>query len=45
MGHANIAITFDPYGELLPGNEAESAGLLNSYLARADTAARVAQLA
>jgi integrase len=44
MGHANIAITLDRYGHLLPGNEDEAAGLLDAYLARADTAARLAQL-
>ena len=44
MGHANIAITFDRYGHLMPGNEAEAAGLLDAYLERADTAARIAQL-
>jgi integrase len=32
MGHANIAITFDLYGHLMPGNEAETAGLLDAYL-------------
>jgi integrase len=26
MGHANIAITFDLYGHLMPGSEAEAAG-------------------
>lgn len=44
MGHANIAITLDRYGHLMPGNEDEAAGLLDAYLARADTAARLAQL-
>jgi integrase len=33
MGHANIAITLDRYGHLMPGNEAEAAGLLDTYLA------------
>jgi integrase len=32
MGHANIAITFDLYGHLMPGNEAEAAGMLDAYL-------------
>ena len=45
MGHANISITLDRYGHLMPGNEVEAAGLLDAYLQRADTAARVAQLA
>ena len=44
MGHANIAVTFDRYGHLMPGNETEAAGLLDAYLDRADTAARIAQL-
>jgi len=35
MGHANIAITLDKYGHLMPGNEAEAAGMLDAYLARA----------
>jgi hypothetical protein len=33
MGHSSIAVTFDNYGHLLPGNEAEAAELLDSYLA------------
>ena len=44
MGHATITITLDRYWHLMPGNEAEAAGLLDAYLARADTAARLAQL-
>jgi len=43
-GHANIGITMDRYGHLMPGNEAEAAGLLDAYLERANTAARLAQL-
>jgi integrase len=35
MGHANIAITYDRYGHLMPGNEAEAAGLLDACLKRA----------
>jgi integrase len=42
LGHANISITFDRYGHLMPGNENEAAGLLDAYLQRADTAARLA---
>ncbi len=34
MGHANIAITLDRYGHLMPGNEAEAATLLDAYLDR-----------
>ena len=33
MGHSNIAITLDRYGHLMPGSEAEAAGLLDAYLA------------
>jgi integrase len=45
MGHANIAITMDRYGHLMPGNEDEAAGMLDAYLERADSRARIAQLA
>jgi integrase len=45
MGHANISITLDKYGHLMPGNEDEAADLLDAYLERADTTARVAQIA
>jgi hypothetical protein len=33
MGHANISITLDRYGHLMPGSEEEAAGLLDDYLA------------
>jgi integrase len=42
MGHANISITLDRYGHLMPGNEDEAAALLDAYLERAETAAKVA---
>ncbi len=45
MGHAGVSITFDRYGHLFPGNEGESAALLGAYLERANTQARLAQLA
>ena len=45
MGHANISITVDRYGHLMPGAEDEVARLMDAYLARADTGARLAQLA
>jgi hypothetical protein len=32
QGHANIAITFDRYGHLMPGSEAEARDRLNAYL-------------
>jgi integrase len=38
MGHANISITLDRYGHLMPGAEREAAGLIDAYLqARAST--------
>jgi integrase len=45
MGHANISITYDKYGHLMPGNEDEAAGLLDAYLERANTQARKATIA
>jgi integrase len=44
MGHASIQTTYDLYGKLMPGSEAETAALVDAYLGRADTAARLAQL-
>ena len=44
MGHASIQTTYDLYGKLMPGSESEAAALVDEYLARADTASRVAQL-
>ena len=35
MGHANIKITPDQYGHLLPGAEDEAAGPLDAFLAGA----------
>jgi integrase len=32
MGHSSITVTFDRYGHLMPGNEEEAAGLLDTYL-------------
>jgi integrase len=32
MGHSSVTITFDRYGHLMPGNEAEAAALLDRYL-------------
>jgi len=48
MGHANISITLDRYGHLMPGNEEEAAGLLDSYLTahrNGRTSRRVVRLA
>lgn len=48
MGHANISITLDRYGHLMPGSEEEAAGLLDAYLStqqkRAEEQARAAHL-
>ena len=32
MGHSSVTVTFDLYGHLMPGNEAEAATLLDAYL-------------
>jgi len=32
MGHSTCAITLDRYGHLMPGCEAEAAGLFDAYL-------------
>jgi integrase len=42
MGHASVTITYDRYGHLMPGNEDEAAALLDAYLERANTRARLA---
>jgi len=34
MGHSSVTITYDRYGHLMPGNESETAALLDSYLER-----------
>jgi integrase len=44
MGHGSIQVTFDRYGHLMPGSEAEAATMLEAYLDRSDTAARLAQI-
>ena len=44
MGHANISITLDTYGHLMPGNEEEAAGLLDAYLERAAGEIRMQEL-
>ena len=40
MGHANISITLDRYGHLMPGTEAEAAGLCSMPISRRSSAAR-----
>lgn len=44
MGHSKIAVTYDLYGHLMPGNESEAAGLLDAFLERANTEARLATI-
>jgi integrase len=44
LGHASIQTTFDLYGHLMPGNEDEAIALVDAYLERADSAARIAQI-
>ena len=44
MGHSSVTITYDRYGHLMPGNEDEAAALLDAYVERANTAARLAQI-
>jgi integrase len=39
MGHSSVTITFDRYGHLMPGSEAEAATLLDTYLSAALAAA------
>ncbi|MGH7481432.1 MAG: tyrosine-type recombinase/integrase [Longimicrobiales bacterium] len=43
MGHSSVTITLDRYGHLMPGNESEAATLLDAYLDRSGTRARLAQ--
>jgi hypothetical protein len=45
MGHSTISIMLDRYGHLMPGSEDEAAELLDAYLKRADSAARIAEVA
>jgi hypothetical protein len=49
LGHANISITLDRYGHLMPGSEEEAAELLDAYLdaqrKRAEQKAREADAA
>ncbi len=44
MGHSSITTTYDRYGHLMPGNEDEAAALLDAYLERSNTRARLAAL-
>jgi len=40
--HANIGVTMDRYGHLMPGAEAEAAALADAYPERANALARAA---
>jgi integrase len=42
LGHSSVTITLDRHGHLMPGSEEEAAQLLDAYLARSNTAARLA---
>jgi len=44
LGHASIQTTFDLYGHLMPGNEDEAVALVDSYLERANSEKRLAQI-
>lgn len=44
MGHSSITTTYDRYGHLMPGSEREHAAMLDAYLERANTRARLAAL-
>ena len=41
MGHSSVTITYDRYGHLMPGNEAEAAARLDAYLNTDPTGANV----
>lgn len=44
MGHSSVTVTYDRYGHLMPGNEDEAAALLDAYLERSNTRARLDSL-
>jgi integrase len=44
LGHSSIEVTFDLYGHLMPGSEVEAVALIDAYLERANTVARLAAL-
>jgi integrase len=44
LGHSSIEVTFDRYGHLMPGNEAEAVALIDAYLEQANTLGRLAAL-
>ncbi len=42
LGHSSIEVTFDRYGHLMPGNDAEAVALIDAYLERANMLGRLA---
>jgi len=44
MGHASIQTTYDLYGKLMPGSEAEAVALVDAYLGRAPMGAHLEPL-
>lgn len=44
VGHSSITTTFDRYGHLMPDSELEHAAMLDAYLERSDTRARLSTL-
>jgi integrase len=44
MGHSSIAVTFDRYGHLFPGEEAQASTLQEAFLAERGVAHAVAHL-
>jgi integrase len=44
MGHANISITLDRYSHLFERNERDTLELVDAFIERANTTARLAQL-
>jgi integrase len=44
MGHSSIKVTFDLYGHLMPGTEAEAAALLDTFLDAPGRECRAAQV-
>lgn len=44
LGHSSIEVIFDRYGHLMPGNADEAVAMIDAYLERANTLARLAAL-
>lgn len=45
MGHSSIQITFDLYGHLMPGSEAESVKMMDAYLSGASSGSQATETA